>query len=160
MARSVVKVKMQTLRSGSNNQGFSLIEVMLVLALGALLMGVVATSLHTGPTFRQATREISTSLRQARAQALLHQQVVVWKMDTKAKHYWLEGNHVDKTDKTLATDIEAKINTAASEVYGLGQGGIRFFPDGSSTGGSVELLFKQQTVKINVEWITGRVSVQ
>ena len=151
---------MQTLRSGSNSQGFSLIEVMLVLALGALLMGVVATSLHTGPTFRQATREISTSLRQARAQALLHQQVVVWKMDTKAKYYWLEGNHVDKTDKILATDIEAKINTAASEVYGLGQGGIRFFPDGSSTGGSVELLFKQQTVKINVEWITGRVSVQ
>lgn len=151
---------MQTLASGNPNQGFTLIEVMLVLVLGALLMGVVASSLHSGPTLRQATREVATSLRQARAQALLQQQAVVWKMDAKAKRYWLEGKQITQTDKPLATEVEAKINTASSEVYGSGQGGIRFFPDGSSTGGSVELTFKQQTFKINVEWITGRVSVQ
>ncbi|MEZ5449878.1 MAG: prepilin-type N-terminal cleavage/methylation domain-containing protein [Thiolinea sp.] len=45
------------LRSG---RGFSLLEVLLVLVLGALLMGVVATSLTEGPVLRKSAREVAS----------------------------------------------------------------------------------------------------
>jgi general secretion pathway protein H len=153
-----VKVKMQTLRSGNSN-GFTLLELMIVLVLAGLLMGVVATSLTEGPVLRKSSREVATSLRHARALAIMRQQPVVWKMDTKAKHFWIDNNGETEA-RDLNASVDAKINTAASEVNSADQGGIRFFPDGSSTGGSVELTSKQQTFKVNVEWVTGRVSIQ
>lgn len=136
-----------------------MLEVLLVLVIGVLLMGVVATSLTEGPVLRNASREVATSLRHARASAVLRQQTVVWKMDIKQKRFWVDGGDKE-AGRTLGKTIEAKINTAASEVGSEAQGGIRFFPDGSSTGGSVELTANKQTFKVNVEWVTGRVSIQ
>lgn len=153
---------MPTLPCGNNNprsHGFTLLEVLIVLILGGFLMGVVATSLSEGPILRKASREVTASLRHARAQAIMRQQPVVWKMHINDKRFWLEGGASD-TVRTLHTGITAKINTSSSEVNSAEQGGIRFYPDGSSSGGSVELTHNQQTVKINVEWVTGRVSVQ
>jgi general secretion pathway protein H len=158
MVRLAAKAKMQTSASGSN-KGFTLLEVLLVLVIGGLLMAVVATSLSEGPVLRKSSREVAASLRHARAQAVMRQQPVVWKMDIKGKHFWIDGNDKD-TDRQLNGAVEAKIHTTAMEVASADQGGIRFFPDGSSTGGSVDLTYKQQTFKVNVEWVTGRVSIQ
>lgn len=156
---------MPTLRCGSNkprSHGFTLLEVLIVLILGGFLMGVVATSLAEGPILRKASREVTASLRHARAQAIMRQQPTVWKMHINDKRFWVEGGAGDAGDttRTLNAAITAKINTTSSEVNSAEQGGIRFYPDGSSSGGSVELTHNQQTYKINVEWVTGRVSVQ
>lgn len=159
MVPPVVKAKMQTLRSGNSNSGFTLLELMIVLVLAGLLMGVVATSLSEGPVLRKSSREVAASLRHARAQAIMRQQPVLWKMNIKDKRFWIEGG-ADNAERTFSSAIEAKINTTSSEVSSADQGGIRFFPDGGSTGGSVELTYKQQAYKVNVEWVTGRVSIQ
>ncbi|MEN9503634.1 MAG: hypothetical protein RI964_2919 [Pseudomonadota bacterium] len=152
---------MLTSASGSNNaqHGFTLLEVLLVLVIGGLLMGVVATSLSEGPVLRNGSREIAASLRQARASAVIRQQTLVWKIDVQTKRFWTEGGDA-RAERALNKALEAKINTTAAEVDAQGQGGIRFYPDGSSTGGSVELTYHQQSYKINVEWVTGRVSIQ
>lgn len=167
MVLPVAKAKMQTLPCGNSEiikrwgraQGFTLLEVLIVLVLGGLLMGVVASSLSEGPVLRKSSREVAASLRHARAMAIMRQQPALWKMNIKEKRFWIEGG-VGDTERKLSTAIEAKINTTSSEVNSADQGGIRFFPDGSSTGGSVELSYNQQVYKINVEWVTGRVSVQ
>ncbi|MFN3785374.1 MAG: GspH/FimT family pseudopilin [Thiothrix sp.] len=156
---------MPTLPCGSNkfrSHGFTLLEVLMVLILGGFLVGVVATSLSEGPILRKASREVAASLRHARAQAIMRQQPTVWKMHINDKRFWVEGEVGDtgNTARTLHMAITAKINTTSSEVNSAEQGGIRFYPDGSSSGGSVELTHNQQTYKINVEWVTGRVSVQ
>ena len=148
---------MPTLRSGNN--GFTLLEVLLVLVIGGLLMGVVATSLSEGPVLRKSSREVAASLRHARAKAVMRQQPTLWKMHIQEKRFWIEGGAAD-TERHLSAAIAAKINTTSSEVDAANQGGIRFFPAGSSTGGSVELTHNQQTYKVNVEWVTGRVSIQ
>jgi general secretion pathway protein H len=137
-------------------RGFSLIEVMLVLVIAALLMGVVATSLTEGPVLRKTAREVATSLRHARSVAILQRQEVVWSMDIQSKQFWVS---MADSRRDLHPSIEAKINTAASEVASASQGNIRFYPDGSSTGGSVELAAKGQSFKVNVEWISGRISL-
>lgn len=150
---------MQTLRSGNSNQGFTLLEVLIVLILAGFLMGVVATSLSDGPVLRKSSREVAASLRHARAQAVMRQQPTLWKMNIQEKRFWIDDGAVDSS-RNLANSVTAKINTTSSEVDSAQQGGIRFYPDGSSTGGSVELTYNQQTYKINVEWVTGRVSIQ
>lgn len=156
MVPPVAMVKMQTFHSG--NKGFTLLEVLLVLIIGGLLMGVVATSLSEGPVLRKNSREVAASLRQARAQAVMRQMPVLWKMNIQDKRFWLEGGQGE--ERKLSEAVTAKINTTSSEVDSADQGGVRFYPDGSSTGGSVELTHNEQTYKINVEWVTGRVSIQ
>lgn len=149
---------MQILPSG-NSKGFTLLEVLIVLILAGFLMGVVATSLSEGPVLRKSSREVAASLRHARALAIMRQQSSLWKMNIQEKRFWIEGG-AGNDSRNLAGSVVAKINTTTSEVDSAQQGGIRFYPDGSSTGGSVELTYNQQTYKINVEWVTGRVSIQ
>lgn len=149
---------MQTLLSG-NSKGFTLLEVLIVLILAGFLMGVVATSLSEGPVLRKSSREVAASLRHARALAIMRQQPSLWKMNIQEKRFWIEGGS-NSDSRNFTDSIVAKINTTSSEVDSAQQGGIRFYPDGSSTGGSVELTYNQQTYKINVEWVTGRVSIQ
>lgn len=158
MVQLAVKAKMQILVSGSN-KGFTLLEVLIVLVIGGLLMGVVATSLSEGPVLRKSSREVAASLRHARASAVARQQPVVWKMDIASKRFWLDGLDKD-SERQLHQTVQAKINTTSAEVGNTQQAGIRFYPDGSSTGGSVDLTYNQQTYKVNVEWVTGRVSIQ
>ncbi len=40
-----------------------------------------------------------------------------------------------------------------------GRGGIRFYPDGSSTGGRVTLSLEGLQMRVDVEWLTGRVRI-
>ena len=138
-------------------RGFSLIEVMLVLVIAALIMGVVATSLTEGPVLRKAAREVATSMRQARSVAILQRKEMVWTLDISSRQFGLAVNKLEQ--RVLHASIETKINTAKSEVVSATQGNIRFYPDGSSTGGSVELTARGQTFKVNVEWISGRISL-
>ena len=112
-----------------------------------------------GPVLRKSSREVAASLRHARASAVARQQPVVWKMDIASKRFWLDGLDKD-SERQLHQTVQAKINTTSAEVGNTQQAGIRFYPDGSSTGGSVDLTYNQQTYKVNVEWVTGRVSIQ
>ena len=41
----------------------------------------------------------------------------------------------------------------------FGAGGIRFFPDGTSTGGGIEIVRKNRRFLITVDWLTGRVAI-
>ncbi|HPY42176.1 MAG TPA: GspH/FimT family pseudopilin [Thiolinea sp.] len=138
-------------------QGFSLIEVMLVLVIAALMMGVVASALTEGPVLRKSAREVATSMRQARSIAILQRKETIWTMDISSRQFGLALNKAEQ--RSLPTSIEAKVNTAKTEIVSATQGNIRFYPDGSSTGGSVELTAHGQTFKVNVEWISGRISL-
>jgi general secretion pathway protein H len=155
----VVKAKMPTLISGNRN-GFTLLEVLLVLIIGSLLMGVVASAITDGPILRKASREVVASLRHARVQAIMQQQAAVWKMNISQNSFWVSAKNNTAEKHSLPDKIKAKVNTNSAEIDSPEQAGIRFYPDGSSSGGSVELSYDKQQFKVNVEWVTGRVSIQ
>ena len=142
----------------SKHNGFSLLELMIVLVLGGLLAGVVATSISNGPVLRKTARDVMSSLRHARSIAVMQQKPMVWKMDVETKKFWIDG--VGFKSKKMNKSIDAKLHTAESEVVNQNVGGVRFFPDGSSTGGKVDLIYKKQKYVVNVEWISGRISLQ
>ena len=153
---------MPTLVFGTKSQGFSLLELMIVLVLAGLLSGVIVSSMSKGPVLRQAVYEISNNLRHARNLALIQQREIVWKIDINQKKYGFDELNTGKASKNkqLASDFSLNVDSALSESSTKFLAGIRFFPDGSSTGGKINLMYKKQGYSINVEWITGRVSIQ
>jgi general secretion pathway protein H len=57
--------------------------------------------------------------------------------------------------RRFAPEVVAKLQFAAPEQAGQSSGGFRFFPDGSSTGGTLTLSLRDQREVICVLWLTG-----
>jgi general secretion pathway protein H len=55
--------------------------------------------------------------------------------------------------------MRASITSAAEDAPNEHSGRIRFFPDGSSTGGRITLRAGQRQWHVNVSWLTGEVRV-
>ena len=63
------------------------------------------------------------------------------------------------SSRRLDQDLTSTLNTAEDEMRGPYLGGIRFWPDGSATGGRVTLDKAQLSIRVDVEWLTGRVRI-
>jgi general secretion pathway protein H len=57
--------------------------------------------------------------------------------------------------RRFAPEVVAKLQFAAPEQAGQSGGGFRFYPDGSSTGGTLTLSLREQRETICVQWLTG-----
>ena len=137
--------------------GFSLLELIVVMVLVGLLFTVVGLSVSrsvSGAEIRNAAREVTAGLRHTRGQAIIQREQQVFHVDTNALTWQAAGR--DPVDLPEGMDIT--INTARSELTGEAAGGIRFFPDGASTGGSVVLHAGQREWHVTVGWLTGEIS--
>ena len=56
--------------------------------------------------------------------------------------------------------MNVELNTARSELTSETAGGIRFFPDGGSTGGNVRLEANGRIYRVNVAWLTGETRLE
>src|SRR5260370_1065900 len=61
------------------------------------------------------------------------------------------------SQRAFAPDIEAKLTFASGIRSASSDGGFRFFPDGSSTGGDVTLSLRGKQTRLCVDWLTGEV---
>jgi general secretion pathway protein H len=52
-----------------------------------------------------------------------------------------------------------KLLTAQTEVESDHRGSIRFYPDGSSTGGRITVSSGERQYLVDVDWLTGRVAI-
>ena len=139
--------------------GFTLMEVMLILFLVALLLGMVGVSLSSrvsAAETRAAAREIVAGLRHTRSQAILSKQQTVFTVDTEQKTW----RAPDREAVTLPDDIDILLTTARSELTGESAGGIRFFPDGGSTGGRIDLVVRGREYSVVVNWLTGEARLE
>ncbi|MEE4304821.1 MAG: GspH/FimT family pseudopilin [Wenzhouxiangella sp.] len=139
--------------------GFSLLELMVVMLIVSMLFAVVGVSVSRsieGAEIRNASREIVAGIRHTRGQAIIQRQQQVFHVDADARTWTAAGREPVQIPEGLDITIE----TARSELTGENAGGIRFYPDGASTGGFVELLANQRTWKVEVSWLTGEVSLE
>ena len=130
----------------SGNAGFTLIEMVVVLAVLALALGLVLTH---GPVRSQrleldsAARQVAGALRLARSRAIAQERPVSFALDAR-------GYSLDR---------------GAPVIWGaaVSPGGNRlvvFTPDGGSSGGLIVLREGDRAVAIGVDWLTGRVVVR
>jgi len=136
-------------------RGFTLVEIMVVMVIIALVLGLVATSMSrsiSGAEARAASRKLVASLRYTRARAIIDKQEHVFQVDTENRSYQAPG----RKQINLPEGVDVTITTARSEVTSESVSGIRFFPDGGSTGGHIELLVNGREYRVNVAWLTGQ----
>lgn len=140
-------------------RGFTLVEILAVVALIALALAVVAVSVGGGLSnakVKAASRDLVAAMRYTRGQAIVKRETQTVSIDVEKRRYKVPN----KKWVELPQDMTMKLFTARSELEEEGVGRIRFFPDGSSTGGHVDLLRDDATWRIEVLWLTGEVSLR
>jgi general secretion pathway protein H len=144
---------------GKAGGGFSLVELMVVMLIVSMLFALVGVSISRsirGAEVRNASRDIVAGIRHTRGQAIVQRQQQTFVVDADAKTW----TAAEREAVPLPEGLDITINTARSEMTGENAGGIRFYPDGASTGGSVELIAGERVWTINVSWLTGEVSIE
>lgn len=137
--------------------GFTLLEVLVVFALLGMALLVVGPALKRGfgSPAQELGRELLVNLRKARTEAVLERRSVALWIDLDERRFFVEGGGGGKLPETLQVDAAV----AASE-SGRQRAGVRFYPDGSSSGGSIELRHDNERVVVDIDWLTGRVSLR
>jgi general secretion pathway protein H len=141
--------------------GFTLVELLAVLVVLALVAGLVATQLgprHGGAALEAAAHELASRCRAARAAAIRQAETRRVVIDM-ANRVVTAGPDVPPF--RIAETVSITSETSAAEQQGGGTvAGIRFFPNGASTGGKVRLETGRQAYEVRVNWLTGRVVVE
>ncbi len=142
-----------------NARGFTLIELLVVIAVLALVLVSVPPFFATGvpsATLKAAAREVAAGLRYARSEAVTRNREVVFTIDLDEASYTVGAN-----SRTMSwpDEIDVTLLTARSERIDETSGAIRFFPDGSSTGGGITLALGARKYRVLVDWLNGQVSI-
>jgi len=148
----------QRRRGGAD--GFTLLELIVVMGMLALALALVAPSLNSarlGMAARSAAYELAAHLRSARAAARETNEERVLTIDVEGRRYWAEGI---VAPRQLPQSIAVDLTVPASERVGVGMARVRFFPDGSTSGARVVLDDGRMSAAIRVDWLTGDVRMQ
>jgi general secretion pathway protein H len=137
--------------------GFTLIEILVVLAIMGVVLGIV---LGRGPMnsrglqTRAAAGALAQTLRAARAQAIATDHDVSVAIDPARHVFAMDHGPERLVARDLALAIVPPVLPGPGSVRL-----IRFSPDGSATGGGVLLGTGRRRIGVRVEWLTGKVSV-
>ena len=141
-------------------RGFTLLELLLVLVIAAAGYALVVRFTSggvSGAELKSAARAVAAGLRDARGAAIATQETVALTLDLERRSFEVSGG---KRPRALPERLELKLYTAQSEVVDDKRGAIRFYPDGSSTGGRVTVASGERRFLVDVDWLTGRVSIK
>lgn len=152
-------MKMRTSGSESNlASGYTLTELLVVLLiLSIALTGSVMFTLGRSgkASLPRLSSQIAVLIGSASTRSILTRSDVRVIVDPVTNEVSTTGE--DPID--IPERISVEIVTAKSEVVGDSLAAIRFFPEGGSTGGSIRLSDDEDFILIEVDWLTGRVSI-
>jgi general secretion pathway protein H len=129
--------------------------MLVALALMALFAGLLLPALVTpvSSELRAAGARVSSMLRRTREAAVNASTSEAVRIDIETASL-VRG----ETLLALRDGISVELFTARSELESDTVGRVRFFPDGSSTGGRITLSMQQRRYMVDVDWLTGRVN--
>ena len=140
-------------------RGFTLLELLVVLfimVLGFSVVGINLSSGSDGPALKVAARDLVSALRYARGQALMTHQEETVTLDLAENSYTVSGR---TKNYLIPKTIALTVVSAQSELTGVGKANMRFFSDGSSTGGRITLEQGRSAWEININWLTGQIKL-
>ncbi len=142
-----------------NGRGFTLFELMVVLAIAGLLLAVTPIAYQRyreSSEYRDTVRTMTADLSAARQIAMASGRDVAFSVDLNQRRYGVEG----RPPRTLPQGLEVRV-TAADIEFADRVARIRFYPGGNATGGSVEIVRASGTgVRLQADWLDGRVTLR
>jgi general secretion pathway protein H len=139
--------------------GFTLAELLVVLAILSLMVALALPVLDRAMpslALKSTAGEIAVALRQARGQAIGSNVEVAVLVDLDGRQVSLGSREPIVIDERYGISLF----TGAEELVDRGAGRIRFYPDGTSTGGRISLWLDQRRFDVTVDWITGDVEIK
>jgi general secretion pathway protein H len=139
-------------------RGFTLIEMVAVIVLIGIIASVVAFSFSkslSAAKVQAASRDLVAALRYTRGQAIVKGEQKVLTLDIEKNSYQAPG----RGSVDLPKEMVMRLTTAQQELTSETAGGIRFFPDGSSTGGNIAIVMGEREWRINIGWLTGEITL-
>ena len=138
--------------------GITLIELLVVLVIIGVMMSLVPVAFRGLPSLELKTsaREMAEVFRAARGRAIRDNRETYVTIDVDERLYRL-GSFGQPHE--IGTDIDVSLITAQIEQTDESTGQIRFFPDGTSTGGRVTLASRAGTYYVLVDWLSGSVEI-
>jgi general secretion pathway protein H len=140
-------------------RGVTLLELLIVLALMAIVAGFVMP-MFGGPVptseLRATARQLAAGLRLAQSEAVSQRRQTFLVLDVAGKRFKVDN---DPHEHKLSSKIELKLFTAQNDLVNESIGSIRFFPDGGSNGGRITVAAGERKFDVDIDWLTGRVAI-
>jgi general secretion pathway protein H len=147
------------LKCKTGEAGFTPLEMIAAVCLIALAFTLVMPRLgatRQAMKLRATAVELSSNLKITRAAALRSNSDAVLVIDTNNRKYATAGVvKPQQIPRDMALTFEAK----AGEATGAAQGGFRFRPDGTASGGHIRLKSGTNAAVITIDWLTGAVTL-
>lgn len=154
-----MKTRISETEASARAHGFTLLELLVVLSIVALIISLSLPNFRI-PGFAsveaRAGRQIMTGLADARQQAIFKNSETIFSIDFDASSFRAGSAPAVR----LAGIERLDLIVAEKEVIGRSRGMIRFYPDGSSSGGEIVIsnsAGNKSTIRVN--WLTGRISM-
>lgn len=141
-----------------SERGFTLVELLVVFAITALLIGLVPVAfdrMRESAQYRNTLRTILTDMRSARYRAVSEGAETRFRVNLNQRTYGIDGQPAREFPESL----QVRLIVADSEMVNTQEGSIRFLSDGGATGGSVDIVRGSGTgVRLRVDWLSGKVT--
>ncbi len=147
---------MSPFRIRGGKEGFTLVELLIVLILVGLLSSVVAVSVSSGLLKSKEWRfveDFKGQLKRARSYAIGNGRAVNFVIDGTKRKFGIKGKKLSDIPKTIEVSADGIVE------FGNGLYGVTFYPDGSSSGGEIDLSWDQgrkDKFEIGVIWASIR----
>jgi general secretion pathway protein H len=146
-------------RSIKRSAGFTLLELIVVLVIMGLGFAAIGINLSSGnetTELKVTARDMVSALRHAKGLAQMSHKETVLTIDFAENSYTVSGH--DKVYEIPQT-IDTTMHTGQSELTD-GTGSMRFFPDGSSSGGWIKLERGKMAWRMDINWLTGQIELK
>ncbi|MFQ5647020.1 MAG: Tfp pilus assembly protein FimT/FimU [bacterium] len=155
--------------SPRNPRGFTLLEILMVMAIIALLAAITAPYIGNGlksATFKTSVNRLMATMRYCRSRAISRKYTYHvtlsfeengYQIDTKDPD--IKGTPAEKKFKHFPEEVRLYEISDENDTYNQGQYQVSFFPKGNSTGEKILLMnHRERIVAVAVDQVTGRVS--
>ena len=133
------------------SRGFTLLEMLVVIVLMSIGIAVVGFGLHKGlqqAADRQLLGQMVQALRTTRSAAIISGQTRETSFDLERRTFQAPG----RRPQQWPAEVGVQLNTAADL-----NAAVAFYPDGSSSGGNLQVFQGDRRWRIDVGWLTGSV---
>lgn len=140
-------------------RGFTLLEILIVISIIALSYMLIPKYFFSGVSgyeLRSNARQVAGGLKLARDAAIYGRKPAFLSLDLANRSFTVDG---DARAHKLHPELELKLFTAQDDLVSDTVGTIRFFADGSSNGGRVTVGSGARKYLIDIDWLTGRVTI-